>query len=491
MTNIKFSSIFPLPPDYPEGKNGPLFFLNPITEMADMEVDFGIVDAALFILHPNESKKWNDAFMSPYNYVNMVDAIELQGAKCNVTWENEIFREIRIIHSEFFTGGVAYRTNYTERYDYDPLVETPIVSIVSIGGRIQPDSIPSGEFEIAAPEISNVITPTVKNIQFDFVKIGPPGNAYTKPCSPVEGTTTAKFPPETRKWIHHLRYIHPLIDKQISKLMLFEPVSEHMGENVITYNSDTNAVDIHDWILPVSTYKNLINPYCSNAFPTAHILREVIRERMIPGEPNMINNAWTKLNSWMHDCMPTEIDLTTSMGIGLWTIGDRDPRKSHGLVYVNDIYHPIDYILPIKIPVADMLFAYLKDSCQLVNHMYQLYNRVKSDDRTIMYSPAFVKNITQNWSIYKTSAPVAGYFQAPIAADFAIGKWGYYGTESITYDWNVGVGLDIEETYPRKKLGSGTFNADLLGNKIKGTITDKIDDKHLEPETELVKPPII
>ena len=53
------------------------------------------------------------------------------------------------------------------------------------------------------------------------------------------------------------------------------------------------------------------------------------------------------------------------------------------------------------------------------------------------------------------------------------------------------IGLEVEGTYPRKKLNSGQFNADLLGNKITNTVTNYIDDKHLIPETELVKPPIL
>jgi len=147
--------------------------------------------------------------------------------------------------------------------------------------------------------------------------------------------------------------------------------------------------------------------------------------------------------------------------------------------------------MPIKIPVVDMLFAYLKDACQLVNHMYQIYNKVKAENRMTKYSPALIKSVTQNWSIYKTDSPTGGYEQAPIAVDFALGRWGYYGTEIFTYDWTVGVGLEIEETYPRKKLGSGTFNADLVGNKLTNTITDKVDNEHLIPEIELVKPPIV
>lgn len=493
MGRTKFVSMFPLPPDRPEGKSGDeILFLNPITEMPDMLIDYGITDAALFVLHPNESKKWNDGFMLPYNYINMVDAIDLQGAKCNLDWQSKILTEVKKIHAEFYIGGLSYRTVYLERYNYTPVEEVAANSVITIGGRDDPD-VPSmaDEFEITSPIIVNPLTPIIINTQPDVIKIEAPANAYNKPCSPVMGVTTAKFPPETRKWIHHLRFIHPLIDEKMYGLMLFEPVSEHMGENVITYNSDVYAVDVHEWAQPTTTIKNLIDPYCTYAFPHAHVLREIIRERMIEEEPDEINYAWTKLNSWMHDCMTVEIDLTTEEGTGLWCEGTRDPREPHGVVYVNDIYHPIDYIMPIKIPVVDMLFAYLKDACQLVNHMYQIYNKVKAENRMTKYSPALIKSVTQNWSIYKTDSPTGGYEQAPIAVDFALGRWGYYGTEIFTYDWTVGVGLEIEETYPRKKLGSGTFNADLVGNKLTNTITDKVDNEHLIPEIELVKPPIV
>jgi len=68
---------------------------------------------------------------------------------------------------------------------------------------------------------------------------------------------------------------------------------------------------------------------------------------------------------------------------------------------------------------------------------------------------------------------------------------GYFETEVFDYQWNIGVGLEIEETYPRKKLGSGTINADLIGGKVTNTIVNTVDNGHLIPERELVKPPII
>lgn len=444
----KFTAMFPLPPSIAEGKSGnSITFLNPITETAHDYIDYGITDSSLFILAPNESKKWCDGFMSPYNYINKVDAIELQGAKCHLQWVDKLVYEIGVIHTEFYTGGVGVRTAYTER---------------NVG----------------------------RNTQKDIVKIGAPSNPYAKPCTPVTGITTAKKPPETRKWIHNLQYIHPDVDKQIEGLLLFKPVSEHMGENVITYNSDVAAIDVHDWKQPTKTDKNLIDPECVKAYGTPHVLREIIRERMIEEEPNEINTAWTKLNSYMHDNMTIEIDLTTEMGTGLWTTGTRDPREPHGVCYVNDKYHPIDYIDPIKVPVANDLFGYLTDACQLVNHMYQIYNRVKSEHRSVMYSPAITKTVDNDWIIYKPEAPIGGYEPAPILVDFELDKWGYSVTQTFNYTWPIGVGLEIEETYPRKKLGSGTFEADINGNKLKNTITYNIDNKHLIPELDLVKPPV-
>lgn len=505
--SLLFTAMFPLPPGIPEGKEGKtLKFLNPTTDIPDKIIDRGIVDASIFVFHPNESKKWNDEIMDPYNYINMVDSIDLQGAKCFVNWEHSILSQIHKIHNEFYIGGLPYRTIYLERYNYDTVEEKIIDSPITIGGRthktdkiaVTPDLLMDIEikevedvFEISMPVISNPLTDAIVNAQLDTVKIGAPVNGYDRPCTPVRGVTTAKYPPETRKWIHHLRYIHPKIDEKIQNLLLFKPVSEHMGENVITYNSDTNAVDVHNWKLPTTTQSNLITPYCTFAYPNAHILREIIRERMISEEPDEINISWTKLNSLMHDCMASEIDLTTEPGTGLWYIGNRDPRESHGLLYVNDIYHPSDYIDPIKMPVADALFAYLVDACQLVNHMYQLYNNVKSDGRETLYSAIMTKNVVQQWSIYERAAPESSSDPAPIATDFAMGRWGYRGTEVNIYDWDVNIGLEVEGTYPRKKLNSGQFNADLLGNKITNTVTNYIDDKHLIPETELVKPPIL
>ena len=87
--------------------------------------------------------------MSPYNYINKIDAIELQGAKCHLQWVDKLVYEIGVIHTEFYTGGVGVRTAYTER---------------NVG----------------------------RNTQKDIVKIGAPSNPYAKPCTPVTGITTAK-----------------------------------------------------------------------------------------------------------------------------------------------------------------------------------------------------------------------------------------------------------------------------------------------------------
>lgn len=444
----KFTPMFPLPPSIAAGKEGTnITYLNPITEAAHDYIDYGIADSSLFIFTPNESKKWCDGFMDSYNYINRVDSIELQGAKCYPNWADRLFYEINTIHTEFYSGGVGTRVTYSER---------------NVG----------------------------QNTQEDIVKIGAPSNSYSKPCTPVTGNTTAKKPPETRKWIHNLQYIHPVVDSQIENLTLFKPVSEHMGENVITYNSDVAAIDVHDWKNDTKTDKNIINPLCVKAYGSPHVLREIIRERMIEDEPNEINNAWTKLNSYMHDNMSTEIDLTTEEGTGLWTIGNRDPRSAHGLCYVNDRYHPTNYIDPIKPTVANLLFSYLGDACQLVNHMYQIYNQVKSEHRNILYTPAIIKTVDNDWVIYKPEAPIGGYEPAPILVDFELDKWGYSVTQIFNYNWTIGVGLAIEETYPRKKLGSGTFESDINGNKVKNTITNVIDNNHLIPEVDLVKPPV-
>lgn len=433
-------SMFPLPPDKkPIGKEGdPVSFHNPITEIPDVVIDSGITDAALFILSPNESRKFNDAVMIDYNYVNMSDAIKVQGAKCYLNWVDELVKQISIVHTEFFVPGLPDRTTYISR---------------TVG----------------------------KNAQEDPSQIAPPSNKYDQPCTMVVGKSTAKHPPETRKWIHHLRRLHPLVDKKIESFDLFKPVSEHMGENVITYNSDTCSVDIDFWAEKTKTEENIINPMCVFAYGTPHHFREIMRERLHFEQPDPVNDAWTELNKLMAKNMPIEARREIEDGVGLWIDGPRDPKKPHGLSHVNDFYHWMDRIDPIKIPVANDLFAYLKDACQLVNHMYPVLNKVKSEDRTYMYEPILSKTVDNEWTIYKTAAPVGGGV-APLDVEYTLDKWGYEGTEVVVYDWPVNVGLAIEETFPRKKPGSGTFEADIVGNKLKNTKNASVDNNHLVPE---------
>lgn len=440
-----FVSMFPLPPSDPTGKSGDVVsFLNPVTETPDVMIDFGIVDAVYFALSPNESKKFNDSVMNIYNYINLVDAIYLIGAKCYLDWETKISDEIKIIHKEYIKPGVADRTIYKSR---------------DLG----------------------------RNAQVDPSRPAPPTNDYAQPCTMVEGETTAKYPPETRKWIHHTRGIHPLVDNKIIDLDLYKPVSEHMGENVITYNSDTVAVDIDDWPKPTKTEKNIINPECVFAYGTPHCLREIIRERMEDDWPDEINKGWTQLNELMARNLPIETKIQTEAGTGLWTEGPRDPKEPHGLVMINDFYHWIDRIDPIKIPVADDLYAYLKDACQLVNHMYPLINKVRSELRNYKYEPILSKTVDNEWIVYEYTGKtfrVTGERgePAPIDIDYVLDKWGYEATQPILQDWIVNVGLAIEETFPRKKAGTGTFEADMNGNKIKGTITNIVDNQHFVPE---------
>ena len=461
--------MFPLPPDIPVGKSGnEISFLNPITETPSTVNDYGIVDAALFSFSPNESKKFNDAVMNVYNYINLVDAIKLRGAKCYLNWESEIANQIGIIHSEFFIGAVSDRTQYVDRTASPDLIyNTPI-------GATPPTGI--------AITVAETPITVGLNAQINPSITAPPTNIYVQSCSPVTWPTTAKYPPEARKWIHHLRGLHPLIDDQITELSLFKPVSEHMGENVITYNSDTAAVDIDDWSSATKTVKNIINPTCVFAYGTPHCLREIIRERMIAEQPDEINFAWTSLNSLMANNLPRETKVQTALGTGVWSIGTRDSMSPHGLIMINDTHHWIDRIDPIKLPTVELLFAYLQEATELINHMYPLINNVISEKRNYLYEPILTKTVNNKWIIYEIASPPSPTERAPLDVGYALGVWGYQGTQVVEQQWPVSVGLAVEETFPRKKTGSGTFEADMFGNKLKGTITDVIDNDLFIPE---------
>jgi hypothetical protein len=451
----KFASMFPLPPNKPEGKGSgslseTVSLLNPVDDKPAVEIDRGIMDGAWFVFSPNETKKFASVQTIDYNFINIVDAIFVEGAKCYLDWVNQLAKEINIIHTEFYVAGVADRVTYKERQTFDSYRGT---------------------------EIQNAVpNKTDANTVYD----------YGQPCTMVEGVETAKHPPETRKWIHRLRYTHPLVDEKIRGLKLYEPVSEHMGENVITYNSDTEAVDVLEWKRKTRTEKNIINPECVFAYETPHVLREIIRERMHYELPDKINDAWTELNRMQARTLPKEILLTTEEGKGVWLLeGPRDPKEPHGQNCINDFYHWKDRIDPIKIPVAADLFAYLNDACQLVNHMYPLLNNVRAERRFMVHEPLIQKTIDQNWVIYERGTPEGGAGQAPLEVIPILDRWGYATTEIVTYDWVIGVGLAIEETYPRKKLGSGTFIVDLLGTKP-GLITPTssisfVDNRSLIP----------
>ena len=443
--------MFPAPPSTAEGKGGDaISYLKPITDTADKTTDYGIMDSAWFLFHPNETKKFADVKTDSYAFINITDAIAVQGAKCSIMWINDLTSQIGTIHSEFM-GVVGTRAIYTSR-------------------------TPSAVLGIDGTNINSQTNLGVTTLVFP----------YDQSCTPVIGITTAKYPPEVRKWIHHLRYIHPTVDSKIEGLKLFEKVSETMGENVITYNSDTCSVDIDSWGIPTTTIKNVINPNCVKAYGSPHCIREIIRERMIETEPDEINKAWTELNGLMAKNLPIETKKTTALGTGLWTDGIRESRSPHGLIMVNDVHYWQDYIDPIKIPVAIALFGYLNDACQLVNHMYPVINKVRAEGRLLTYEPLLVKTVDNQWSQYKTAVPTAGNSQAPIDVPSVLDKWGYAQTQLFQYNWNVGVGLAVEETYPRKKMGSGTFVSDLLGNKTANSIAYEVDDDNLIPEEVVI-----
>lgn len=482
----KFATMFATPPSNPAGKEGTtISYLNPITDTHDVRIDFGIMDSAWFLFHPNESKKFCDVKMSSYTFINLADAIAVHGAKNFLNWVDELVKQIRIIHAEYMSV-VGDRAIYNDRVPNKPPIENATPTVATLYETTDKFNTKYEDYKdspIAVPPQDILV-----NSQGNIGSISLPFD-YAQPCTMVEGMTTAKYPPETRKWIHHLRYIHPLVDDLIMPFLLYDKVSEHMGENVITYNSDTCSVELFDWHKKTKTEKNIINPECVFAYGTPHHLREIMRERMIETEPDEINEAWTELNGLMSINHPIETFMQTEPGTGLWMIdkGLRDARKPHGLIAVNDYWYWIDYIDPIKIPVADDLFGYLKDACQLVNHMYPLENRVRSERRYIIHEPLLIKTVEQEWTQYAPQAAVGGGGK-PAAIDVVsiLGKWGYADTEIFPYDWPIGVGLAIEETYPRKKIGSGTFETDLVGNKIKNTANPTIDDRNLVPEEVII-----
>lgn len=484
-----FASMFPLPPHIPEGKNrNKISYLNPVTDQHDKVIDRGIMDGAYFIHHPNETKKFASVQTDSYNFINIVDGIFVDGAKCYPLWTVELYKQISIIHKEFLSV-VGDRVQYKELKITPPEpipLERQQAVFLEYELEFESDTLIEDRF-IESQEASLVESNIIVNYIPPMIDASL-AYPYDQECTPVEGITTAKLPPETRKWIHHLRYIHPAVDGTMRRsLELYEPVSEHMGENVITYNSDTCSVDISDWGKPTRTKSNIINPECVFAYETPHHLREIIRERMHPEQPDEINKGWTELNRMMARTLPSEVTLTTEPGTGLWIHGERDPKEPHGAILVNDYYHWKDRIDPIKIPVAHDLFAYLEDACQLVNHMYPLLNNVRAEHAEIKHEHILVKDVEQNWIIYKDQAPEGGARPAPIDVDVELDRWGYAETDIITFDWEIGVGLSVEETYPRKKIGSGEFYTDLLGTRLPHKIV-ATDNRALMPE--IVKVPI-
>lgn len=485
-----YVSMFPLPPNTPEGKDrNVVSYLQPVTDVHDKVIDRGIMDSAYFIHKPNETKKFASVRTDDYNFINMVDGIYVDGAKCyrNI-WIEKLYKQIEIIHTEYYSvigDRIQYNEIILEAPEEIPLERDQAIYLEQELEFIS-DTIIDDPF-IIDQEASLVENTLIINHVPPMIDAALAYD-YDQPCTPVEGITTAKLPPETRKWIHHLRYIHPKVDVKVKDLELYWSVSEHMGENVITYNSDTCSVDVFDWKLPTRTESNIINPECVFAYETPHHLREIIRERMHPEQPDELNKGWTELNRMMVRVLPSELTLTTEEGTGLWIQGVRDPKEPHGAILVNDYYHWKDRIDPIKIPVAHDLFAYLKDACQLVNHMYPLLNNVKAEHAEILHEPLVIKDIEQEWIIYKDQAPEGGDEIAPFDVIVELDRWGYAETDVMIFDWEIGVGLAVEETYPRKKLGSGTFQTDLLGTKTTGNMFAHIDNRVLTPD--IIKVPI-